>query len=127
MASGALRRNPLRFVGLADRVYEKRDLLNGINLIPAVQSPRKKYSVSRLPQISRISIAVPSHRGAARDRHERGAGCGGRGGRFDECAGLRTAKSCGPDAPTLASSWRSNLPATVAKKPGHRGDHEGNR
>src|SRR5712692_5553487 len=48
---------------------------------------------------------------------------------------LRTAKSCGPDAPTLASSSRScvgptglrqNLDprATVANKPGHRGEHE---
>ena len=27
------------------------------------------------------------------------------GGAFDESAVLRTAKSCGPDAPTLASSW----------------------
>jgi len=28
------------------------------------------------------------------------------GGATDESAILRTAKSCGPDAPTLASSWR---------------------
>jgi hypothetical protein len=27
------------------------------------------------------------------------------GSAFDEGAGLRTAKSCGPDVPTLASSW----------------------
>ena len=39
----------------------------------------------------------------------------------------RTAKSCGPDAPTLASSWRSNPSMTVANKPGHRGEHEGTR
>jgi hypothetical protein len=32
-----------------------------------------------------------------------------------------TAKSCGPHAPTLESSWRSNSPTTVAKEPGHRG------
>ncbi len=38
----------------------------------------------------------------------------------------RTAKSCGPDAPTLVSSWRSNPSMTVANKPGHRGEHEGN-
>src|ERR1700676_5549315 len=36
----------------------------------------------------------------------------------------RTAKSCGPDAPTLASSWRSNPPMTVARRPGRRGEHE---
>jgi hypothetical protein len=38
-----------------------------------------------------------------------------------------TEKSCGPGAPTLESSWRSNSPTTVANKPGHRGEHEGNR
>jgi hypothetical protein len=39
---------------------------------------------------------------------------------------MRTAKSCGPDAPTLASSSReaSFLGATVARKPGHRGERE---
>src|SRR5258708_22874594 len=48
----------------------------------------------------------------------------------------RTAKSCGPDAPTLASSFAEardgptgpDSPpirkATVAKEPGHRGEHE---
>src|ERR1700720_1996137 len=69
---------------------------------------------------------APSHptRGAYRDRHGRGVGCGGRGsvlramgsqGGFfesvsdqqhaDERRFSRTAKSCGPDAPTLASSF----------------------
>ena len=49
------------------------------------------------------------------------------GGAADESAGLRTAKSCGPDAPTLASSRRSNPSMTVTTKPGHRGEREGNR
>ena len=70
---------------------------------------------------------APSHptRGAYHDRHGRGAGCGGRGSVL-RATGLqgrskrlvsdhqasgretlqRTAKSCGPDAPTLASSSR---------------------
>ena len=40
----------------------------------------------------------------------------------------RTAKSCGPDAPTLASSLAGiACEATVAREPGHRGEHEGNR
>ncbi len=51
----------------------------------------------------------------------------------DERRLLRTAKSCGPDAPTLASSLAEVLSAlpgsdktlvremTVAKEPGHRG------
>ena len=33
----------------------------------------------------------------------------------------RTAKSCGPDTPTLVSDRRSNLPTTVANKPGTPG------
>ncbi len=44
------------------------------------------------------------------------------------CASMRTAKPCGPDAPTLASSSRRRFArATVAKKPGHRGEHEVSR
>ena len=39
----------------------------------------------------------------------------------------RTAKSCGPDAPTLVSSLRYEAQATVAKEPGHRGEHEVSR
>ena len=36
----------------------------------------------------------------------------------------RTAKPCGPDAPTLVSSLREMiLQATVAKEPGRRGEH----
>jgi hypothetical protein len=31
------------------------------------------------------------------------------GGASDEGAGLRTAKSCGPDASTLASNWRKQF------------------
>src|SRR5258707_14149053 len=34
------------------------------------------------------------------------------------------AKSCGPDASTLASSWRSYPLAMVARKPDHQGEHE---
>jgi hypothetical protein len=37
----------------------------------------------------------------------------------------RTAKSCGPDASTAASSRRNSFPqATVTIKPDHRGEHE---
>jgi len=52
-------------------------------------------------------------------------------------AQARTAKSCGPDAPTLASSVRQAMkgprgPFTSRmrrwqKSPAHRGEHEGNR
>jgi hypothetical protein len=75
-------------------------------------------------QISNISLAVLSHRGAARDRHGRGTGCGGRKWRFRRGRQMRTAKSCGPDAPTLASSLRDEAQTTVTNKPDHRGEHE---
>ena len=51
---------------------------------------------------------VPS-RGVSRSSRTLGAGCGGRFGAFDEWRVKRTAKSCGPDAPTLASSWRKRF------------------
>jgi hypothetical protein len=57
----------------------QRDLLNGIRLMLPVQSSPQKYCCSLPAQISPTSFAVLSHRGAARDRHGRGAGCGGRG------------------------------------------------
>jgi hypothetical protein len=37
---------------------------------------------------------------------------------------MRTAKSCGPDASTLASSLRIHSQATVTKKPDRRGERE---
>jgi hypothetical protein len=54
-----------------------------------------------------MSRAIPSHmRGVSRSSRTLGAGCGGRELRFRRWRGQRTAKSCGPDASTLASSWR---------------------
>jgi hypothetical protein len=46
----------------------------------AVQPRLQKYSASHSGRNSFITRAVPPERGAYRDRHERGAGCGGRGG-----------------------------------------------
>src|ERR1700733_11334220 len=52
-------------------------------------------------------------------------GCGGRRCAFDERRVTRTAKSCGPDTPTLVSSCAGFIrAATVARKPGHRGERE---
>src|ERR1700690_4464192 len=86
---------------------DQRNLLNRINLIWVVQSSSQKYSGSLLTQITCISLAIPAHtQGAFRDRHGRRVGM-----RWTRAALLtraltsRTAKSCGPDAPTLASSW----------------------
>jgi hypothetical protein len=56
------------------------NLLNRINLICPVQSSLQKHSASHLTQISSRTLAVSLPRGAYRDRHGRGAGCGGRGG-----------------------------------------------
>src|SRR6201998_4921087 len=51
-----------------------------------------------------LSPSRPPQRGGSR-RHGRGAGCGGRGGALDGRCLQRTAKTCGPDTPTLGSSW----------------------
>jgi hypothetical protein len=46
------------------------------------------------------------------------------GGAKDESADLRTAKACGPDAPTLVSSLRDEAQTTVTRKPDRRGEHD---
>src|SRR5713226_9004678 len=94
-------------------------------LLTGVSSPLCKNISVSVPPKSLLEL-WPSHptRGAYRDRHGRGAGCGGRGsvlratgsqgGFLGTCERstargremlLRTAKSYGPDAPTLASSF----------------------
>ena len=45
----------------------ERELLNRINVICPVQSALQKYFPSSLTQISSLSRAVPSHRGALRN------------------------------------------------------------
>jgi hypothetical protein len=52
--------------------------LTGKSVNP-VQPHLQKYFCSGFTQIRTISSAVSSHRGAYRDRHGRGMGCGGRG------------------------------------------------
>src|ERR1700693_915484 len=64
----------------------------------------------------------PTQRGGSR-RHGRGAGCGGRGGALDGRGLQRTAKTCGPDTPTLVSSLRINPRNDGGKKADHRGEH----
>ena len=89
-----------------------------------VNSPAQKYSSSKF-RYSEIYESRPLHRGAFRERHERGVGCDGRGGNARRAWLTRTAKSCGPDAPTLVSSWwMHHSLTTVAKAAGHRGEHE---
>src|ERR1700721_3678929 len=74
----------------------------------SVSSPSRK---NILVFFSPKSLLHPPHpaltRGAYRDRHGRWVrDAVDAGGAKDESAYLRTAKACGPDAPTLASSSR---------------------
>jgi hypothetical protein len=74
---------------------------------PPLSSPIcKNISVlARAKSLHKRRRLVPP-RGAARDRHEREAGCGGRERALDDARVSRTTKSCGPDVSTLASSSR---------------------
>ena len=54
-----------------------------------------------------------SHPRGVRDRHRRGTGCGGRGCALDERRVTRTARTCGPDTPTLVSGRWINPPAML--------------
>jgi hypothetical protein len=84
----------------------------------------QKYIRSHLPQIKTISAAVSSHQegriaivmNAGRDAMDADA-------LLDEQRVKRTAKSCGPDASTLAFKLtRVISQATVTTKPDHRGE-----
>ena len=103
-----------------------------------VQPPLQKYFCFRTPQITSTTPAIPSHQ-EGRFAIVTDVGCGMRWTRQRQVrAGrmmlMRTAKSCGPDAPALASSLAEVLSAlpgsdktliremTVAKEPGHRGE-----
>src|ERR1700761_5487895 len=118
----SLRSNPLR---------QTADLSSPISVMLPVHPCAKKYSAFAAGQISGISRAVPRHqKGRFAIVTNVGAGCGGRLGAFDEWHMRRTAKSRGPDAPTLASTRRRCFgiaPGMVARKPGHQGEREGNR
>jgi hypothetical protein len=91
---------------------------------------RKIFALCRRANQIQNSRRPASARGALRTSSTWSAGCDGRGMSLDEGRCARTAKPCGPDAPTLASSRRgcsSIAPMTVARKPGHRGEHGGSR
>src|ERR1700730_13584675 len=106
-----------------------RTCLTGKSVICPVHPRLQKYFGSRFTQITFITLASRPKRGAFRDRHGRWArDAVDAGGAEDESADLRTAKSCGPDASTPASSWLESFrPMTVTNKPDHRGEHEGSR
>ena len=90
------------------RVRVNSKLLRRFKLIWVVQSPSKKYFAFAVGQINSTDSRVLTHkRGASRSSRTLGAGCDGRGNSQDERCYPRTAKPCGPDAPTLASSWQA--------------------
>src|SRR5882724_3923329 len=100
----------------------------------AVQPRSAKYSASPSTQINSKTLAIPfSQEGRFAIVTNVGDGmqwtraASGARERARRMMLTRTAKSCGPDAPTLASSLRGNSQAMVAKEPGHQGEHEGNR
>jgi hypothetical protein len=62
-------------------------------------------------------------RDVSADRHDTwGGDAMDADGTSDERAPTRTAKSYGPDLPTLGSTLRLKSRGTVAIKPGHRGE-----
>jgi hypothetical protein len=74
-----------------------------------LSSPSRK-NISLLRPVETLLNLTPSRphkRGASRSSRTLGAGCGGRGGVTRRMTRPRTAKPCGPDAPTLASSLRN--------------------
>ena len=105
----------------------KSDLPDGLFCKSAVQPLWQKYFAWSFGRNRNRANHLVPHRGAYRDRHGRGAGCGGRGRRQRRGRAPRTEKSCGPDAPALASSWRRQLRRRRCQQADHRGEHEGNR
>src|SRR6476620_1920565 len=87
--------------------------------IVACLPPFAKYFASRFTQIISTSAPVLAHRGALRNVINAGRDAVDAGGRRSRVV---------PTPRRLVSSRRKMIPlATVAKEPGHRGEHEGNR
>jgi hypothetical protein len=90
---------------LPNRLRAGDELSNRIKLMLLVQSWPQKYFDSLQTQITSLSIAFRPDGG--RIAIVTDVGCGMRWTLMvlQTTAPKRTAKSCGPDAPTLASSW----------------------
>ena len=75
-----------------------------------VESPLQKYFGFRQTQITSRIPVIPSHtEGRLAIVTNAGRDAVDAGGAKDESAYSRTAKSCGPDAPTLVSSSRKQF------------------
>jgi hypothetical protein len=95
-------------IPIQNRLRANRNFLKAFKLISPVQSSLEKYSASHHPQIDGfISPSRLDQRGVRVVTNVE-AGCGGRGSVRRFCARrlapTRTAKPCGPGAPTLALS-----------------------
>ena len=73
---------------------------------PSCYSAAGACACSGHPTQFRLTPSRLDKRGASRSSRTLGAGCGGRECCERRARPTRTAKSCGPDAATLASSWR---------------------
>jgi hypothetical protein len=80
------------------------DLPDGLSRNFRVQSLCKKFSAFAVGQITFTNSPVRLTEGRLAIVTNAGRDAMDAGGASDESACLRTAKSCGPDAPTLASS-----------------------
>jgi hypothetical protein len=77
--------------------------------LPVVPICRNPTSLISTPNQKHITNYPASQRGGSRSSRTRGGMRWTRAALLTRALTLRTAKSCGPDAPTLASSWRRQL------------------
>jgi hypothetical protein len=85
--------------------------------------PRNIFRFTRNPNHLYVRTRpASSQRGGSRSSRTLRAGCDGRFGAARRAASVRTAKTRGPDLPTLGSSPWTISRVTVATKPGHRGE-----
>jgi hypothetical protein len=85
---------------------------------------RKIFLFFRNANQANMGLSHPT-KGAARDRHERAVGCGGRGTCERRVHVKRTAKSCGSGAPMLALSRADEFRhGDGGKKAVHRGERD---
>ena len=96
-----------------------------------VKPRNQKYSAFAVGQISARTFAVLPTEGRAHvtnaERDAVDAAASGERMRAGRMILMRTAKSCGSDAPMLASSLANFRGTTVSNKPGHRGEREVSR
>jgi hypothetical protein len=109
---------------ITPRLRWPTDLPDGLRCDWPVQPFSQKYFRSPLTRIKSISLPSRPTEGRLAIVTDAGRDAVDAGGAKDEGADLRTAKSCGSDASTPASSLREEAQATVTKKPDRRGEHE---